>query len=136
LAVPEGKIVESWNLSRIILKVEIIKHRESSNLSKEIVGPIFQCFVLIFPLWNRGIIVFSHCETNHFIFAYGKFKFFLMVPQGILKNLVRYELSKFSYCRQLRSNLKLADEFRLVCRSLLLGRVKECVRNHHYAHPA
>jgi hypothetical protein len=42
-------------------------------------------FILIFPLQNRGIVVFSHYQTNHFMFAYHKFKFFLMVPKGILK---------------------------------------------------
>jgi hypothetical protein len=45
-------------------------------------------FILIFPLQNRGIIVFSHYQTNHSMFAYQKFKFFLMVPKGILKKFV------------------------------------------------
>jgi hypothetical protein len=31
---------------------------------------------------ERGIIIFSHCQTDHFIFAQGKFKFFSMIPQG------------------------------------------------------
>jgi hypothetical protein len=39
----------------------------------------------IFPLWNRnrGIFVSSHCPMNHFRFAKGKFKFFLMVLSGM-----------------------------------------------------
>jgi hypothetical protein len=73
---------KSGNLWQI--KVELTKHRESSP--RKIRGPVFQCFMLIISLWNRGIIVLSHCQiTNHFMFAQGKFKFFLMVPWGILK---------------------------------------------------
>jgi hypothetical protein len=32
--------------------------------------------------WDHFI---SHWQTSHFMFALGKFTFFLMVPQGILK---------------------------------------------------
>ncbi len=59
--------------------------RENSKVN---CGTNISMFILNFPLQNRGIIVFSHYQTNHFMFAYQKFKFFLMVPKGILKKFV------------------------------------------------
>jgi hypothetical protein len=59
------------------------------ELSKGIVGPIlFHClFILISPLWSRGIIVFSHCQqTISCMFDIGEF--FLDAPTRNAKNFV------------------------------------------------
>jgi hypothetical protein len=43
---------------------QITVNKTSRKLSKGIMGPIFQCFILI--------IVFSHCQTNHFMLCIGE----------------------------------------------------------------
>ncbi len=57
----------------------------------EIMGPIFQCFILIFPLGNGGIVVLeSDCQTNHFMFCVGEIQVLVDGPiyrEGILKKL-------------------------------------------------
>jgi hypothetical protein len=47
-----------------------LNYQNTRKLSKGIVGSIFLCSILIFSLWNRGIFVFSHCQTNYFMFAH------------------------------------------------------------------
>ncbi len=61
--------------------VESRKHQKLWSWIKktpEVVGPIFQCHsILIFPLWNRGIIVIPHCQTTHFMFCIDEIQVFL-----------------------------------------------------------
>lgn len=77
---------KSRNFWRI--KAELTKHREG-----KIVGPIFQCFILVLALSNRGTVVFSHCRTNHFMFAWGNSSSSRCSLHGILKTFLWYALS-------------------------------------------
>jgi hypothetical protein len=62
LVFPGAKRVETSNKLKL-------NYQTQGKLFIGIVGPIFQCFLLILLLWNRGIIQFPVCQTHHFMFA-------------------------------------------------------------------
>jgi hypothetical protein len=77
------------------IEVELSKHREKSPW--ELWDQYFNVLFQIFHLWHRpGVIVFSHCQTNHFMFTLGKFKFLLIVARGILKKFVNKQGNRWT----------------------------------------
>jgi hypothetical protein len=61
-------------------------NKTQGKLSKDIVRPIFQCFILIFPQWNKGDLCVFPLSNKPFHVCIGEIQVFLDGPIGKPKN--------------------------------------------------